>query len=681
VRGPRAQLAVALAALIATALAAASPGHAASRDDTAWLQAKLDAGGNVVLPRLPNGECYRTRGLWVSHDDTSISSDGACLVATGRGEARIKDAAGIPIHANAVFYVNHSDIYKPLPVRISISGVRIVVPPKKALHGVELDGVSVGGHEVTLDHVTIGGAPKFDVEVGGGKPGSAGMTERIAIRDCAFSGGTRDVLSAFGAVDLLVERTTLADARAQRGYSNAGLHIGSADRGQPALAIRAKDNRIVGNAGPGILVDLDPANGAPVVASSLELSGNQVLGNARSAPAVRRAGIVLVGGQDDATGDLLLANNVVHGNRGPGVLGRNLRLVVHSSGNDLSGNRGGDARGLSNVGPVGPASPGNDAPAAAPAFAGGARDDTAWLQSRLDQGGGTVFLPRLPNGECYRTHGLWVSRDDTTITSDGACIVSLGPGPVRLHSIDGDPIASNGVFFVNRSDPKQPAPVRVSISNLRIVVPAGGDEMYGIAVFGHHVTLSGLDISGSPKDDVLIGARANGNGYVTRVSVLDCTLSGAMRNAISAFGVMDLQIERNTIRDVRDSPPGQPAAGIDVEPDERSQPTLGLRIADNTIVDNAGPGILLSLESNSGPAVIATDMAIVGNRVERNSRRKTPPTLAGVAITGGQDDGAGTLALKNNIIKDNGGPGILMRALKLIVDASGNDLGGNRPGP
>ena len=42
---------------------------------------------------------------------------------------------------------------------------------------------------------------------------------------------------------------------------------------------------------------------------------------------------------------------------------------------------------------------------------------------------------------------------------------------------------------------------------------------------------------------------------------------------------------------------------------------------------------------------------------------------------------AGTLALKNNIIKDNDGPGILMRALKLIVDASGNDLGGNRPGP
>jgi hypothetical protein len=202
--------------------------------------------------------------------------------------------------------------------------------------------------------------------------------------------------------------------------------------------------------------------------------------------------------------------------------------------------------------------------------------------------------------------------------------------------------------------------------------------MYGVAVFGHHVTLTGLDISGTPKDDILIGARANGNGYVTRVDVLDSTLSGAMRNGLSAFGVMQLRIEGNTIHDVRDLPPGQPAAGIDIEPDERSQPTLGLRVVQNTIVDNAGPGILLSLESNSGPAVIATDLDISGNRVERNSRRKTPPTLAGIAITGGQDDGAGTLALKDNVIKDNGGPGILTRALRLIVDASGNDLGGNR---
>jgi hypothetical protein len=68
----------------------------------------------------------------------------------------------------------------------------------------------------------------------------------------------------------------------------------------------------------------------------------------------------------------------------------------------------------------------------ATAAGGGARDDTAWLQAKLD-GGGAVFLPRLPNGECYATRGLWVSRDDTTVTSDGACVVALGPGEGRIR--------------------------------------------------------------------------------------------------------------------------------------------------------------------------------------------------------------------------------------------------------
>jgi len=70
-------------------------------------------------------------------------------------------------------------------------------------------------------------------------------------------------------------------------------------------------------------------------------------------------------------------------------------------------------------------------------------------------------------------------------------------------------------------------------------------------------------------------------------------------------------------------------------------------------------------------------MEVVGNRIERNAQLKTPPTRAGVAITGGQDDGAGTLVLRDNIIKDNAGPGILTRALRLILDQGGNEFGGN----
>ena len=38
-----------------------------------------------------------------------------------------------------------------------------------------------------------------------------------------------------------------------------------------------------------------------------------------------------------------------------------------------------------------------------PLTGGAVRDDTAWLQARLDAGGGRIFLPKLPNGGCYAT--------------------------------------------------------------------------------------------------------------------------------------------------------------------------------------------------------------------------------------------------------------------------------------
>jgi hypothetical protein len=430
------------------------PAGAAVRDDTDALQAKLDAGGAVFLPKLPGGQCYATRGLWVSRDDTTITSDGACLVALGPGPARLDPGAKRPHFANAVFYVNHSNIRAPVPARISISGLRITVPRTKRMHG-----IAVVGHEVTLSRLTIDGAPLTDVLVGYGAVGSGGLSARISLTDSTLTGGSRDVVSVFGPIDLRMDGNTISRGR------GSGIHIRAADRGQPVYGVRVTRNTIAGNGGPGVFLDLDPANGAPVLAAGIEISGNEILRNARTAPAKLRAGIVLAG-----KGEVALGGNVLRGNRGRPVLRRAARVIDRP--------------------PV--------LRTVAPASSG---DDTAWLQARLDRGGGTIFLPRLPNDACYATRGLWVSHDNTTVDSDGACIVSLGLGPVRLRSTDGDPIASDAVFFVNRSDPRKPAPVNLTISNLRIVVPAG-QSMYGVAVFGHRVTLSHLDIGGAPKDDV-----------------------------------------------------------------------------------------------------------------------------------------------------------------------------------
>ena len=591
-------LVAALAAV--SCLVVGSHAGAATRDDTDVLQAKLDAGGSVFLPKLPGGRCYATRGLWVSRDDTTITSDGACIVALGFGPARLDPTAAKPHYANALFFINHSDVRAPVPARISISGLHLQVPKKVRMHG-----IAVVGHEVTLSGLTIGGSPLNDVRMGFGAIGSGGPTVRISLTESTLSGAQRDAVLAYGPVGVRIEGNAVTRAR------GAGVHLLAADRGQPVLDTHVVGNTITGSRGAGVFVDLAPPNGPVLLAKDIDVSGNRLLRN-RGGAVVRR-----------------LAR--AHGKP------RLFRSV-------------------------------------APASTG---DDTAWLQRQLDRGGGTIFLPKLPGGACYATRGLWVSHDHTTITSDGACVVALGLGPIRLRSTDGDPIASDAVFFVNRSGPKQPAPVDVTISNLRIVVPEGIPAMYGVAVFGHRVTLSHLDIGGVPKDDVTISGRANGNSYAGDIAVLDSTLSGAARNAISVTGAIGLRIERNTIQGVRDSPPGQPAAGIDVEPDTRDRPALDLHIVGNTIQDNAGPGILLELEPNEGPAVLATGIEITGNTIVRNALKPSPPKRAGIVLAGGQDGGAGTLLLKDNVVRGNGGPGILEAHFKLQLAASGNDISSN----
>src|SRR5512133_941677 len=270
------------AALVALAvLGVGSHAGAAVRDDTDLLQAKLDAGGAVFLPRLPGGQCYATRGLWLSRDDTTITSDGACIVALGFGPARLDPTAPKPHFANAVFYVNHSSVRPPAPARVRISGLHITVPKSVHMHG-----IAVFGPEVTLNALTIDGAPLNDVLVGEGVVGAGGPIARMALADSNLTGAQRDAVLVFGPVGLRLEGNTITRAR------GSGVHIRAADRGQPVLDTHVVRNTIADNRGPGVFVDLDPANGAVLLARGIELAGNQILRNARAATAKLRGGII-----------------------------------------------------------------------------------------------------------------------------------------------------------------------------------------------------------------------------------------------------------------------------------------------------------------------------------------------------------------------------------------------------
>jgi len=305
--------------------------------------------------------------------------------------------------------------------------------------------------------------------------------------------------------------------------------------------------------------------------------------------------------------------------------------------------------------------------ALAPSAAGDGRDDTAWLQARLDSGGGTIFLPSLPNGECYATRGLWVTHDDTAITSDGACITALGPGDVRLTSTDGDPIAADAVFYVNHGDKLLPTPDHVTISGLQIVVPQAA-QMFGIGIYGHDVTVRNVTVSGMPIDDLTVGSRANGDGYASHVLITGCRFQAAARNVLSASSFVDLRIEGSAIGGAAAG--AGPSAGIDIEPDTRGGLALDLRVAANVISGNAGPGIILSLRSNSGSALNADRFAITGNKILGNG-------TAGVLVSGGQADGKGQAVFTGNTVRGNRGPGVLGQAMTMTFVTARNAIGAN----
>jgi Right handed beta helix region len=301
---------------------------------------------------------------------------------------------------------------------------------------------------------------------------------------------------------------------------------------------------------------------------------------------------------------------------------------------------------------LGPPSPTGGANVAA------GRDDTATLQAQLDAGG-TVFLPALPDGQCYATHGLWVSLDGTSIVSNGGCIVALGPGPVRLHSPDGDPIPADGVFFVNRSSESNAAPNGVTISGLRIVVPRSA-SMFGIEIYANDVTVEDVRVEGAPIDSLLVGGRANGEGWSSNVSIRDSSFTGGTRNVVSVTAVQGLTIQGCLLTGADDTnflpetghAYGNPAAGIDVEPNSPGDPITGVRITGNRIEGNAGPGILLALQAG---ATVAPSVEIGGNTITGNGLKTTPPVLGGIVAPAGQ---AG-VTIGSNVIGQNNGPDLV----------------------
>jgi hypothetical protein len=312
------------------------------------------------------------------------------------------------------------------------------------------------------------------------------------------------------------------------------------------------------------------------------------------------------------------------------------------------------------------------------------RDDTASLQAELDAAQ-DVTLPALPDGSCYRTRGLWVSRNDTVISSpDGACIEALGPGDTRLSSSDGDPIAANAIFVVSRSAADGADPVNVTIRGLRLVVP-DGLGMMGTIVAATQVEIDAVHVEGAPVEALAVTGRGSQQGVSQGVFVHDSTFAGGTRNVISVTSVRGFELTRCDVSGASDTngAPGNPAAGLDIEPNSIAEPVVDIRIQDNRIAQNAGPGILLALAPNEGAPAEAGPIEILGNRIEGNGTKETPPVRGGIIVEGGQADGKGRVTIAGNEIRGNAGYGLgghPASGTTMVIDAHDNVFAGNTAG-
>ncbi len=256
------------------------------------------------------------------------------------------------------------------------------------------------------------------------------------------------------------------------------------------------------------------------------------------------------------------------------------------------------------------------------------------------------------------------------MASNGACVEYLGPGPARLASSDGDPIAANAIFVVNRANAGARPPQHVSISDLTLLVPIG-TEGYGVVVAGRDVRLVGLDVDGVPIDGITVTGRNNGLGYAGPVTIRNSRIGAAERNGISVVGAVEVTIDSSQIRGAgligATNPQDGPAAGIDVEPDAASYPIKRVTIRGNTITANGGAGVMLALVTPSGRPGIADQITLSGNTITGNGASSGSFLRGGVCLQGGQVDGHGRLSLIANEIAGNGGWG-------LCSDPSGFDM-------
>lgn len=283
-------------------------------------------------------------------------------------------------------------------------------------------------------------------------------------------------------------------------------------------------------------------------------------------------------------------------------------------------------------------------------FAG--EDSTRFLQAALDSDSPAILVDKMPTP--WITSPLKGTSNKRIIFEDG----------VELVAKKGAFLSKNSclLFFHNCSNVTMcgRATLRMQRDDYRKPPYAKSEHRHALNFYGcSNVVLEGLSIVGSGGDGIYIG---QGSGPCRNIILRDIVCDRNHRQAISVISVDGLLIERCSFKNTSGTPP---AAGIDFEPNRKSQCISNVMMRDSVFEGNAGCGIefhLMHLDATS-PRVSAVieNCRSVGNsgaafKLACNSASPSGEVRGSIVCRGCELDGSA------------GSPFVLMKRKKDSID-------------
>ena len=260
----------------------------------------------------------------------------------------------------------------------------------------------------------------------------------------------------------------------------------------------------------------------------------------------------------------------------------------------------------------------------------GATNDTAAIQkaiNSLPSTGGTVVIPAGTYGiDAVTTLKL---RSNVTLQMSPTTILGVIPNAAAHYEV----LHIGGVSNVNVNG-------GVLWGDRLTHKGTSGEHGFGVAILGaSNVTVTGTASNNMWGDGFYIGNGPTfGSSLKTRstnVKLIDVTADNNRRQGISLTSGKDISIVRAKLTNTNGA---APSAGIDVEPNGKTDILQNISIVDTVTANNQGAGISLSLG-----AIVGTTTPIsitVTNHTDNGSKQ-------GMNISGGQGIIPGTVRVDN----------------------------------